>query len=110
MSSPYRSPGAEAIAEERLRQILGEKYESELDDVQWTHSELVHAAVAYAQPPNTVYGRTSDGGKTWDQVWPKTWTGKKDERNKHSHLRRLIIAGALLAAEIDRLLIEQKET
>jgi hypothetical protein len=39
----------------------------------------------------------ASGGDAWP--WSRNW----DKRDKHSRTRRLEIAGALIAAEIDRL-------
>jgi len=78
--------GIELIAAERKRQIEGEGCTSEHDD-QHTDGSLKQAAIAYL------------GG-----TWPKSWSRQGDKRKEHGPIRRLVIAGALIAAEIDRLL------
>lgn len=46
---------------------------------------------------------TVDGGV---DAWP--WDKQDYPRKKHGRLRRLAIAGALIAAEMDRLIAEQQ--
>jgi hypothetical protein len=99
MSGPLPT-GVSLIADERLRQIAVEGWTSE-HDAQHTHGELAIAAACYA-----VAGTDADvfGGPyraSWEDAWP--WGAKWDKREKHSEIRRLVIAGALIAAEIDRL-------
>ncbi len=110
--------GVERIAAERQRQIEKEGWTPEHDD-QHTGGELALAAALYAaaQP---LYARGKDH-RGWD-VFYDPWPWKKtvphprsesgfpgievnawDKRDKHDRLRRLEIAGALIAAEIDRL-------
>lgn len=82
------SRGVALIAEERQRQISDEGYTPEHDD-RHDREELARAAAAYAVPT---------------QPWP--WHSDGDRRSRHAgdRLRQLAIAGALIAAEIDRLL------
>jgi hypothetical protein len=91
--------GAERIADERLRQIMAEGFTAEHDDGH-IHGELAMAAACYAAP-----------GGIYDlhPVWP--WDGE-DKRPDHTptdddRIRLLEKAGALIAAEIDRLLRKQ---
>lgn len=49
--------------------------------------------------------RTLDKGG-WKDGWP--WEEKWDKRKKHDKLKSLVIAGALIAAEIDRLQVKNK--
>jgi len=80
--------GAELIAAERRRQVeeLGRTAEH---DEQHDEGELADAAVAY------VWGEAS--------VWPWGETNRFDESGSADRIERLVKAGALLAAEIDRL-------
>lgn len=81
-----RLEGVKAIEGERLRQIEVEGWSLEHDE---THScgELVQAALCYI---------------TRNQIkWP--WLDSKPKFSSHT-IRNLTIAGALIAAEIDRLL------
>lgn len=96
--------GAEQIAVERKRQIEEEGFHSGHDDGHdW--EDLVWAAVCYAAPdPIYVLRRPTDGPYGRDDFhdpWP--WDDEDDKRKKHDRKRRLVIAGALIAAEIDRL-------
>jgi hypothetical protein len=109
--------GAELITDERQRQIEKEGWSAEHDE-QHTKGELALAASLYATPiPLFAIRKRSSGIETYDP-WP--WHNTEnydryndggvnievpawDKRKKHSKLRRLVIAGALIAAEIDRL-------
>jgi hypothetical protein len=79
--------GAELIAAERERQVSEEGW-SEAHDDQHRRGELVTAACCYAAG-SPVYG----AGWPWDMNW---WRQADSVRN-------LTKAGALIAAEIDRL-------
>jgi len=86
--------GAAEIAEERQRQIEKEGWTPEHDDKHVGH-DLAWAAAAYAAPGPVVHrGNGQD-------IWP--WDLAADKRNHHDRIKRLRIAGALCAAEIDRL-------
>ncbi len=79
-----KKTGIELIAQERGRQIDEEGWSAEHDDSN-AGGELADAAAAYAIGSET--------------LWP--WSeGFKDYDNKHN----LIRAGALIAAELDRLI------
>jgi hypothetical protein len=93
--------GIEVIAEERQRQIEAEGYTAEHDD-EHTAGELAMAGAAYAIAPDMVYRlRKFQRGMHFCDIWP--FEVDEDGREKHGELRRLAIAGALIAAEIDRL-------
>lgn len=89
--------GIELIAAERQRQIAVEGWTPEHDD---SHDlgEMVIAAWAYAQCAiNIIRGHKADRIPDW---WPwavKWWKPSSDP------IRNLVKAGALIAAEIDRL-------
>lgn len=87
--------GIERIAKERQRQIEEEGFDAAHDD-QHVDGSLVGVAVYYA---------TAElGFDLWAaMVWPESWSRSWDKTDKHSPLRQLAIAGALIAAEIDRL-------
>ena len=101
--------GAYLIDQERGRQIHEKGYSAEHDD-KHVNGELALAAACYA-----VYG-VKDGdayfevaklftGKRegcYEEGWP--WDPEWDKREDHPRIKRLVIAGALIAAEIDRLL------
>jgi hypothetical protein len=92
--------GIEIITEERQRQIEVEGWDSEHDS-DHDNESLATAAACYATPINerelTIGGRY-DGIPTmwpWDKEW---WKPTPENR-----VRELAKAGALMAAEIDRL-------
>ncbi len=112
--SEPRANGCELIEAERRRQIEAEGWTEEHDD---SHQggQLALAACAYAMP----HGKAVSfrGGSEADIdfslfVWPRwLWPFEKEsfKRNMLSHnakderIRDLVKAGALVAAEIDRL-------
>ena len=110
------------IAEERQRQIEKEGWDSSHDE-QHTDESLALAAICYATPANKLRMVTRSGqddvsgGRgdcpVWGSVhylvpkgWPDSWhpvwwsPGHNLEPNR---IRDLVKAGALIAAEIDRL-------
>ncbi len=85
--------GIELIAEERREQI--EKHGRTIEsDVRFnSHGELADAAVA-----------TLDYDSGYSSIFPLKWDEKiVDHIKNKSFFDRLIIAGALIAAELDRL-------
>ena len=88
--------GAKLIAAERRRQIRIEGFNATHDE---DHGDftLSIAAACYAVHGSSVRVLNRSGNDAWP--WEDEW----DKREKHSRLRRLVIAGALIAAEIDRL-------
>lgn len=91
-----KTPGAIQIQQERDRQFIEEGWTAE-NDRQHAGGELVMAAIAYAfnaLPP--IFRQWVGRGR----IWP--WNEDHDKRLKHGPIRSLVIAGALLAAEIDR--------
>ncbi len=109
--------GARLIAEERRRQVGREGWTPEHDD-QHENEELAWAAVCYAAPADIqAEGRVplrcgcrevgcpcdpgGFGTTEWMDPWP--WEEAADKRGEHDRRRRLVIAGALIAAELDRL-------
>lgn len=94
---PMLLTGAERIARERQRQIKQEGWTPEHDDVH-TVGQLMQAAVCYA-----LYDwELSDDYPPPSWPWaPHCW------EPSHDHVRNLEKAGALIAAEIDRLLRQE---
>lgn len=85
------------IVDERQRQIGGEGYSTSHDD-EHIEGEIAMAASVYADPsPET---ENSGGGRFTPKRWPwnPSWYKPKADRR-----RELIIAGALIVAEIERL-------
>lgn len=80
---------------ERHRQIYEEGFTPDKDD-KYTRNELVLAAASYALPPDSCYR------KYLKSIWP--WAEYWDKRDKHSRTKQLAIAGALILAELERIL------
>jgi hypothetical protein len=109
--------GAEMIAAERARQVDSEGYLPEHDD-QHAGNELAWAATCYAAPDTVVrvaVQRDShgvSGAVGWDEPWPTEYVenyirgnpGRMPWRRPQvDRVTELVKAGALIAAEIDRL-------
>lgn len=92
--------GAELIAAERQRQIEKEGYTPEHDD-DHTDTELVRAAICYAgmecEHPQFY---DADGDRLLFKLWPWHPSAFKPSLEQ---VPNLVKAGALIAAEIDRL-------
>jgi hypothetical protein len=84
------------IAAERQRQIEKEGWSAAHDD-QHVLGELAAAAACYASP-GPCYRRVN---QTYYSMWP--WSLEWDKRDKHDRKRQLVIAGALIVAELERL-------
>jgi hypothetical protein len=107
----HMTGGAGLIAEERRRQVEAEGWTHEHDDGH-ASGELVQAARCYAWaaqvaenvPPAEWFGTDADGlvklPRGANVQWPVGWDWKPDD----DPVRNLVKAGALIAAEIDRLL------
>lgn len=94
-----KASGVSLIAVERQRQQRTEGF-TRLSDLRRPANELARAAAVYALPP----GRARDHATI--QAWPSGWEFKPKDRKSD-----LIRAGALVAAELDRLIaLEPTET
>lgn len=96
MKKGKRLSGAQLIQAERVRQIRSEGYHAAADD-SYVHHQLVSAAFCYASTSGPPVLR---GHPIVPASWPwneKYWKPSKDP------VRNLTKAGALIAAEIDRL-------
>lgn len=93
--------GVQLIAEERNRQITEEKF-SESFDLKYTDDELAEAAACYALPDRSrSYALMRPSLRTMPHLWPwhiDWWKPSPEDR-----VRELAKAGALIAAEIDRI-------
>ena len=103
--------GVERIAAERKRQIEELGYTPEHDD-HHANMALAYAAACYAAPEpiyhlNVQEGLASDGvsqgNLTWHEPWPFGWERSPRTPDVATRMRELEKAGALIAAEIDRL-------
>lgn len=92
MSSNYQ--GAVLIAAERLRQIDKEDFDSTHDD-NHNNGELAAAAMSYIQHASLNH--------PVDWVLEMSWPWHEDDFKPSEPIRELVKAGALIAAEIDRL-------
>lgn len=91
------SDGAALIAAERKRQMAVEGWTPEHDDTHGATNGLAQAAACYAAEawmPLTESHRNPPAGWPWEASW---WKPTGDPT------RDLVKAGALIAAEIDRL-------
>ena len=88
--------GLELIAEERQEQIEKHGFDVKHDKELYEADELVDAAVF------AITGDYNFYPKTWGDWWANKMIAKTNA-TPHSKIERLRIAGALLAAEIDRL-------
>jgi len=109
--------GALRIADERIRQVVGEKLDADHDDAH-VNGELAVAACCYAAAAASVprvYGDSTDADDgvdlfpwpEWDKRPPLEGTALEDGieiMSINTKIRMLEKAGALCAAEIDRLL------
>ncbi len=106
--------GAERILAERQRQITVEGWTPEHDN-EHSKGELAMAAVCYATTEPLYDLRQSSGRLAFHDPWPLSWSRAWDKRPRDEHgqfvaptkeqrIRMLEKAGALIAAEIDRLL------
>ncbi|MBD5627517.1 MAG: hypothetical protein HDQ90_08605 [Desulfovibrio sp.] len=99
--------GAELIAQERQRQIEEERYSPQYDARYHHDGQLAAAAVCYALPENCRGCiNFSYISRPIPELWPWTWETWKPTPN--DRIRELVKAGALIAAEIDRLQAVQK--
>lgn len=96
-----RVKGAQLIAEERNRQVNVEGWTDAHDDAH-TFAQLADAAACYATAAaDLIQGRKIENvrhfiPRSWP--WTKEWWKPSDDP-----IRTLVKAGALIAAEIDRL-------
>jgi len=94
--------GVRLIADERDRQINQEGW-SEAHDDEHAAGTMVWAAIAYAASAIGLEVRRLTRramSEVYADLWP--WQPDMDKRDKHNAIRKLAIAGALIAAEIDR--------
>ena len=99
--------GVELIAEERQRQIEVEGWTKE-HDAEHKNGELAKAAICYADPD--VYYHQENRlikHRIPNKFWPKQWDIQWFKPT--NKIRDLVKAGALIAAEIDRLQTQKGE-
>ena len=98
--------GIELIAEERQRQIVQEGWTKE-HDAKHCNGELAMAAVSYAIEPHQRPHYSPDVDAP-----PYTWPFHKScwKPTPYNRIKELVKAGALIAAEIDRLQRVEEDT
>lgn len=89
--------GIELITAERERQLTQEGWTPE-NDAKYIEGELRDAAIAYAMVCDPRAGDTAHSIFPWEPEWFKTGPDEQVDE-----IRCLTKAGALIAAEIDRL-------
>lgn len=117
-----KKSGIGLITFERRRQIEEEGWTAEHDD-EYTDGSLALAAVCFATPEKLYVKEEHARQICFDDPWPSSWDDKYDKRFEYGSNRRhssnvipepatysheeridlLVKAGALIAAEIDRL-------
>jgi hypothetical protein len=108
-----KNNGIGIIAEERIRQIEKEGWTFEHDDCH-THGQLAQCAAAYAYPHDSILLFRGDLHNeeesfvklciTRTSLYPKSWSAYWWKPSPENRIKELAKAGALIAAEIDRLL------
>jgi len=96
------------IRAERERQIEQEGWTAEHDaDAFHRDGELAWAAMYYAMPSDLAvdYENCDEVNPTIQPIdfYPANWSQKWAKRDSKTRIRQLVVAGALIAAEIDRL-------
>ena len=101
--------GIELINKERERQIKQEGWTKE-HDMQHIGEELANAAATYAMAPSCREALTNLVGDCKMTGIPPTWPWDDEwyKPTPNDRIRELVKAGALIAAEIDRLLEKKK--
>lgn len=97
--------GIQIITNERLRQQEEEGWTPE-HDAQHISGELGMVAACYANPYTDTY---MSKGVMIPTIWPNTWDYSWWKPLPDDRIKELAKAGALIAAEIDRLLAKNKK-
>jgi hypothetical protein len=98
--------GAELITAERKRQVEEEGFTADLDDEQLDEGDLAEAAICYAMNEEQRENSPNRMMSMFERFWPFNiiyWKPTPTDR-----IRELTKAGALIAAEIDRLQRQNK--
>lgn len=104
----YKQTGVELIAAERKRQIEVEGWTPK-HDAQHIDGQLAQAASYYAMTPETIDFINDKWGNDNDlYFWP--FDLKFLKKTPNNRIKELAKAGALIAAEIDRLTEKNKES
>lgn len=102
--------GIEMIAAELKRQIEEEGFGA-VRDAAHVNDELARVAICYIASASDLqidetdtHGSSVPAYRSARDLWPESWHKDWDKRDTHSRRRKLEIAGALIAAELDRLI------
>ena len=96
--------GAQLISEERDRQVFKHGYDSEHDDKKWNKNNEMLYAAGYLMDSVIAPGKGNSPAEFFIVSFPSRWNHDcKDKFNSKDPVEKLTIAGALIAAEIDRL-------
>lgn len=103
-SHPFISRGCYLIQEERYRQIKVEGFDAKRDAI-YVNGELAKAAVAFALPDDIAIPLNDGVAISISRVkfFPKSWGPQWFKLSPDNRIKDLVKAGALIAAEIDRL-------
>ncbi len=102
--------GLQLIAIERQEQITKHKRTIASDVHQNRDRQLAQAAATLASVPNDPFYDNAVRAKAIHEACPLGWDKKVWEKlNRKDYKQRLIIAGALIAAEIDRLNVNEEK-
>lgn len=96
-----KKTGIELIAEERKRQIEIEGFTEDHDKSE-SSGNMAKAAACYAFAP-FMKDDIREGYKIPSGMWPDYWLAKWWKPTPNDRIKELAKAGALIAAEIDRL-------
>ena len=94
--------GIDLIKEERERQINVEGW-TENHDKQHINGELASLAALYAYPHNRYEHKSFYADSIFSAMWPQNWDPKWWKPTPENRIKELTKAGALIAAEIDRI-------
>lgn len=99
-----RMNGIQIIEKERLRQQQVEGWTPE-HDAQHVDESLALAAVCYALPDGcrNIYAGNQGLSNVFHVLWPRSWKFSYWKPSPNNRIKELAKAGALIAAEIDRL-------
>jgi hypothetical protein len=100
--APGTSNGAQMIAHERHRQLTELGWTPQ-HDAEFDQNEMAYAAACYAIYPGMVHANMQFIG---DVEYPKMWPWAAKHWKPKDAVTDLVRAGALIAAEIDRLLLK----
>lgn len=98
------SGAARDVLAERRRQVTAEGWSPGNDDMHHGDGSLAMVAALYAAPSDDLMIVKADAlSISAVDPWPGSWSKRWDKRRQHARRKRLVIAGALILAEIERM-------